>query len=95
MPSLPSIMAVAAGDHHTIALTADGQLMAWGSNRFGQLGNSKSAEVVDKPGRLFNTFINYPFLYQVWSNAHGITSLAPHVTYMMVHMQSESLCLGG
>lgn len=30
---------VAAGDGHSLALTTDGQLYAWGDNRFGQLGN--------------------------------------------------------
>ena len=29
---------VAAGNHHTLSITADGSLFAWGSNDFGQLG---------------------------------------------------------
>jgi alpha-tubulin suppressor-like RCC1 family protein len=30
---------VAAGNHHTLALTANGHLYAWGGNDYGQLGN--------------------------------------------------------
>ena len=32
------IASVACGRHHTLALTSDGQLYSWGSNKFGQLG---------------------------------------------------------
>ena len=35
-------VAVAAGDHHSIALKQDGALLAWGYNAFGQLGNGTS-----------------------------------------------------
>ena len=34
--------AVAAGDHHSIALKRDGALWAWGYNAFGQLGNGSA-----------------------------------------------------
>lgn len=34
-----SIVAVAAGDQHTLALSADGRVFAWGMNANGQLGN--------------------------------------------------------
>lgn len=32
------VVAIAAGDSHSLALTADGQIVAWGTNAYGQLG---------------------------------------------------------
>ncbi|MEI7912513.1 MAG: cadherin-like beta sandwich domain-containing protein, partial [Verrucomicrobiota bacterium] len=37
------VVAVAAGGTHSLALCADGALVAWGSNSYGQLGNDSSA----------------------------------------------------
>ena len=36
---LAFVTAIAAGGHHSLALLADGTVMAWGSNEFGQLGD--------------------------------------------------------
>lgn len=36
---LSTVIAIAAGDHHTLALLNDGTVSAWGVNNFGQLGN--------------------------------------------------------
>ena len=35
-----TVFAVAAGDEHSLALTADGRVLAWGHNSYGELGNS-------------------------------------------------------
>lgn len=33
-----TIIAIAAGEHHSLALTSEGKVFAWGSNYYGQLG---------------------------------------------------------
>jgi len=44
---LTDIIAVAAGNQHSVALTGDGHVLTWGGNTFGQLGNGtfESSEV--------------------------------------------------
>ncbi|MEX2239048.1 MAG: hypothetical protein WEB00_16135, partial [Dehalococcoidia bacterium] len=39
-----SVQAIAAGDHHSLALRDDGVLFAWGQNDYGQLGNGDVAD---------------------------------------------------
>jgi alpha-tubulin suppressor-like RCC1 family protein len=39
VPDLANVLAVAAGAHHALALTRDGQVLAWGNNRYGQIGD--------------------------------------------------------
>ena len=51
------VVAVAAGDSHNLALCSDGTLAAWGSNRWGQLGNGSTGDrplpvSVDQTGTL-------------------------------------------
>ncbi|HTK25922.1 MAG TPA: hypothetical protein VL327_05145, partial [Pyrinomonadaceae bacterium] len=43
---LPNIVAIAAGEAHSLALASDGTLWAWGSNAYGELGNG----TIDPPG---------------------------------------------
>jgi alpha-tubulin suppressor-like RCC1 family protein len=44
VPGLDGVMAVAVGFAHTVALTADGAVVAWGRNDKGQLGDGTTAE---------------------------------------------------
>jgi alpha-tubulin suppressor-like RCC1 family protein len=39
VPGLTDVVAVAAGDRHSLALKADGTVWGWGNNLSGQLGN--------------------------------------------------------
>lgn len=39
IPGLPQIKQVSAGGHHTLFLTEDGKVYAYGSNGYGQIGN--------------------------------------------------------
>ena len=44
---LDNIVAIASGANHSLALTADGEVYAWGSNIYGQLGNGENSESAD------------------------------------------------
>ena len=35
-----TVVAIAAGDHHSLALCSDGTVAAWGANCLGQLGDN-------------------------------------------------------
>lgn len=37
----PNFISVAAGSNHSLALTSDGQVYAWGANQYGQLGRGE------------------------------------------------------
>ena len=39
-----TVMAIAAGGHHSLALCSDGTVAAWGYNDYGQLGNNSTAQ---------------------------------------------------
>ncbi|MGE0358426.1 MAG: choice-of-anchor D domain-containing protein [Burkholderiales bacterium] len=43
LPAGSGVTAIAAGDHHNLALKADGSVWAWGANGFGQVGNGGTA----------------------------------------------------
>lgn len=48
----PRIVQIAAGSHHSIALTSDGGVVAWGSNLEGQLGLPGISGLVHKPTKV-------------------------------------------
>ncbi|RTI04236.1 chromosome condensation regulator RCC1, partial [Thermus scotoductus] len=53
---LEGVVAVGAGDAHSLALLGDGTLFAWGDNRFGQLGDGS------REGRLRPVRVHFPGL---------------------------------
>ncbi|XP_061107095.1 probable E3 ubiquitin-protein ligase HERC4 isoform X2 [Conger conger] len=48
------VIQVACGDHHTIALSRDGQLFTWGENSNGQLGQGEGGRSSETPKCLFS-----------------------------------------
>ncbi|MYR01852.1 hypothetical protein GTX23_25550, partial [Streptomyces sp. SID6139] len=44
LPTGTTVTAVAAGLSHSLALTSDGRVLAWGYNAFGQLGDGTTTE---------------------------------------------------
>lgn len=52
--SLKNVVQAEAGIEHTIALTSDGSVYAWGSNEYGQLGVSINTEKSLKPKKIMS-----------------------------------------
>ncbi|CAG5097085.1 Similar to RPGR: X-linked retinitis pigmentosa GTPase regulator (Canis lupus familiaris) [Cotesia congregata] len=48
----PKILEIAAGSHHSLALTSDGGVLAWGSNLEGQLGLPGTSGLINKPTKV-------------------------------------------
>ncbi|XP_008550734.2 X-linked retinitis pigmentosa GTPase regulator [Microplitis demolitor] len=46
------ILQIAAGSHHSLALTIDGDVLAWGSNLEGQLGLPGTSGLINKPTKV-------------------------------------------
>ncbi|WP_075983178.1 RCC1 domain-containing protein [Bacillus massilinigeriensis] len=52
--SLKNVVQAEAGAEHTVALTSDGSVYAWGSNEYGQLGLSINTEKSIKPRKIMS-----------------------------------------
>jgi alpha-tubulin suppressor-like RCC1 family protein len=44
LPAAAKVTAIAAGCHHSLALTSTGQVLAWGDNAYGELGDGKATQ---------------------------------------------------
>jgi alpha-tubulin suppressor-like RCC1 family protein len=42
VPGAADVAAIACGGFHNLALAADGRVIAWGTNDYGQLGNGST-----------------------------------------------------
>ena len=64
------VVQIACGQEHTVALTSEGDLYAWGSNRFGQLGTGLTADETN-PAKIsgFNGLAVLDFQFKI----HGIS----------------------
>ena len=45
----PFFINAVCGENHCLALTRDGEVLSWGSGRFGQLGHGVLTNSLDKP----------------------------------------------
>ncbi|XP_056286802.1 alsin isoform X2 [Pseudoliparis swirei] len=50
--NVKEVVRVAAGAHHSLALTAQSQVFSWGSNSFGQLGHMEAPSTVPRLAKL-------------------------------------------
>jgi alpha-tubulin suppressor-like RCC1 family protein len=73
-----TVVAVAAGEFHSLALCSDGTLAAWGSNWLGQLGDNTTAD------RLVPVAVN---------TAPGVSALSGKTVVAVAAGQSRSLAL--
>jgi alpha-tubulin suppressor-like RCC1 family protein len=53
-----NIIAVSAGDNHSLALKADGTVWVWGSNEYGQIGNGAASTTPQRTPLLNTTLSN-------------------------------------
>lgn len=65
------IVQVACGLEHTLALTNNGELYAWGSNRNGQLGSGDDVRKSVKP-RLVESLAAVPISFIACGGHHSI-----------------------
>jgi len=63
---MDGVIAVSAGDAHTMAITEDGRLWAWGDNSFGQLGDGTTEN------RLAPVFITNDIIYVSAGSSHTL-----------------------
>lgn len=55
VPDIEGVISVASGQHHTVTLKEDGTVLAWGDNKYGQLGiDPESAASVFVPSQVFS-----------------------------------------
>lgn len=65
------VVQVACGLKHTLALTNNGELYSWGSNREGQLGLGEGIKQETKP-RLITSLVDVPIAFIACGGFHSI-----------------------
>ncbi len=71
IPNLPSIIAIAAGGYHCLAIDRKGGVWAWGRNDYGEIGNASSGGSVGSPVRVLNLLETQDLLLGVVAIAAG------------------------
>ncbi|KAL4803742.1 hypothetical protein BDV18DRAFT_38846 [Aspergillus unguis] len=73
------VVSVALGQDHTLAITENGDIFSWGSNKFGQLGyglprgnNKDDVPVQSTPRQIFNPFKKEVILGAAASSNHSV-----------------------
>jgi len=82
---LTDIIAVAAGNQHSVALTGDGHVLTWGGNSYGQLGNG-TFESSYVPVYVINAF-NDPF--------ENVTAIASGTNHILLLNEKNELWAWG
>jgi alpha-tubulin suppressor-like RCC1 family protein len=81
VPDVSHVVAIAAGDSHSLALTDSGRVFAWGKNRYGQLGIGFHADVDGDGKAVGHLWRHYtPEIVQLpeWDGAAAIAAGAEH-----------------
>jgi alpha-tubulin suppressor-like RCC1 family protein len=71
VPGLNGVVAIAAGDDHSLAVLSDGTVRAWGSNYYGQLGDGTTCDPTTKANCQRSTPVAVPGLGGVVAVAAG------------------------
>ena len=95
-PGLANIVAIAAGDGHSVALRADGTVVAWGDNRFGQAGvpEDLSGVVAIAAGQYHTMALKSDGTVVAWGyNAQGETDVPPGLSNVVAISAGQSFGL--
>lgn len=68
--AMSTVVQIACGQNHSMALTNDGQLYSWGCNRFGQLGLGTASEQEKKPS-LITSLAGIPIAFIACGSNHS------------------------
>jgi alpha-tubulin suppressor-like RCC1 family protein len=79
--ALGGVTAIAAGGEHTLALLSDGEVMAWGANSNGQLGNGTQGEANGLPSPVHGL--------------GGVTAIAAGANHSLALLSGETVLAWG
>jgi alpha-tubulin suppressor-like RCC1 family protein len=82
VPGFTNIIAVSAGDNHSLALKSDGSVWVWGSNEYGQIGNGTTS-MIPQRSPVQNTTLS------------GITQIAAGIFHSMALNKSGKVFVWG
>jgi hypothetical protein len=74
------IINTSCGAHHSVVLTGNGEVYAWGLNRYGQIGVDKENTVIFKPMKL-SDFNNEKVIAVACGGCHSLALTERHIVY--------------